>query len=55
MQVEARKSGPVSLEKFAVIRDDGTMSWDGVAAQLLIELRTIRELLEEMCDRKAEK
>lgn len=54
MQAKASKSGPGSLESFAVIRDDGTMSWDGVAAQLLIELRMIRGLLEEALERKAQ-
>lgn len=54
MQIKDCPRGPGSLEAFDVIRDDGTLSWDGVAAQLLIELRMIRGLLEEICDRKAE-
>ena len=35
-----------SLEAFKPIRKDGTLSWDGTAAQILIELRAIRKLLE---------
>ena len=43
----ANKEGPGALEGFALFREDGTLSWDGVAAQLLLELRTIRRLLED--------
>ncbi len=43
----ATKEGPGVLEGLGVFREDGTLCWDGVAAQLLLELRAIRRLLEE--------
>ena len=50
-QIKPSKSGPGSLDQFVIIRDDGTLSWDGIAAQLLLEMRMIRTILEEMLDR----
>ena len=36
-----------SLEDFGLFRDDGTVSWDGVACQILLELQTIRKRLDQ--------
>jgi hypothetical protein len=35
------------LEEFDLFREDGKLCWDGVASQLLLELRAIRGLLED--------
>ena len=42
----AARPSAMQLEDFEIFREDGTLSWDGIAAQLLIELRAIRQLLE---------
>lgn len=52
---DARQIAPqshVRLEDFGLFREDESLSWDGVAAQLLIELRSIRELLTVLVDRE---
>lgn len=45
----AQNSKPVgaSLEEFSMFREDGSISYDGVAAQLVLEMRSVRKLLEE--------
>lgn len=45
----ANKEGPGELEGFDLFCDNGTLSWNGVAAELLLELRAIRRLLEDQC------
>lgn len=46
-----RQSG-AQIEDFNPLRPDGTLCWDGVAAQLLVEMRAIRELLEDLRGRE---
>uniref|UniRef100_A0A6H1ZNX0 Uncharacterized protein n=1 Tax=viral metagenome TaxID=1070528 RepID=A0A6H1ZNX0_9ZZZZ len=38
--------GAFCLEDFSLFRKDGSLSWNGVAAELLLEMRAIRRLLE---------
>lgn len=45
------KQGAGTLEGMKLFRDDGTLVWDGIAAQLLLEMQHCRRLLQKLVEK----